>query len=162
MFLAGLTIAVLLPQPAASTWATMLREENARLERELEKLELDAMVRQYQQGRNVRVAGLPREPAEEWSRRWEHTRGRLRDTAREGRTSPEAFVELLARQADAIRLLEADRRLYARMTGPEGASGGASRPLVVDPRSFPDLAVRALKNRELRARKQRAQDELKK
>jgi hypothetical protein len=168
MFLpAAVVAACLLPQPVASAWSDVLKRENARLERELAKLELDVMERQYEAGRAMRVAGLAWDSEDALDRAREHYSARireaarseklLRDAVREGRTSPEAFAKLLAGLARAKLEAEKTRRVMAELTDLErraGRTGG------VDPDQFPGLARLVRKNRELRDRKQQAEDDM--
>jgi hypothetical protein len=161
MLLYTLTVACLLPQPVALAWAGVLRDENARLERVVEKLELDAMVKRYRAGQDVRVEGMGGQGVDldgVLDDLRTRTRQQIRMLIREGRTSPEAFAELLARQALAKRVLEMENRYGYLLPGAGPFTDSRpGRPQAVDPDRFPELSKLIRKNRELQARKQRAE-----
>jgi hypothetical protein len=150
-------VAFVLPPLAANVWADALRRDNAQLTKEVEALELDVMVAQYQSGRSVPVENITQRgyPADQSMtsrirqlRRY--YRDRLKAAILQGRTSPEPFVGILRQQAE-LEVLVKRLRESRRWPGLLAES---------DRRPFPELAELRRANYALRDRKHRLAAEL--
>ena len=158
---AAVAFSLFLPPSAANAWIDFLRVENARLEPEVEELELEEMVRDYRAGRWIRVA--------EWKTSQSHSVSKLRlilndiriqERIREGRFAPDALWDLMIERAVRLQQIEKeiedDRRATRQREELQEMSNrsksGMRRPRV-DPDRFPELSEQVRKNLHLWARK---------
>jgi hypothetical protein len=142
---------------AAGAWADSLRRDNAQLTQQVESLELDIMVAQYQSGRSVRVEGIGQRGdsiGQDMTKQLQQLRDfyqtRLKAEILQGRTSPEALIGILRRRAEVEAL---DKRFREFRI--------ASDPFAkYDRGRFPELAELRRANYTLRDRKHRLAAEL--
>jgi hypothetical protein len=142
---------------AAGVWADSLRRDNAQLTQQVEALELDVMVAQYQSGRSVRVEGIGQrgysvgqDMTKQLQQLRDYYQTRLKAVILQGRTSPEALIDILRRRAEVEALDKRFREWHI-----------ASDPFAkYDRGPFPELAELRRANSTLRDRKHKLAAEL--
>ena len=158
---AFIAVSQLLPHSAAAVWSDVLCNENARLIREVEELELKEMVRRYRAGQRLRVAewrGSPFHPPS--TIKLSLNDAQIRWTVLEGRIAPDALWGLIIERAIHMKQIEkeiendrrATRQYEEKQEMWNRLKSGVRRPRV-DPDQFPELSRLVRQNLDLWARK---------